>query len=304
MLAEQRRVDIHQHLWPRPLLDALRARNSPPMLRGWTLHTTGEPPFDVDPADHDPAARAALEIGSHRVLLSLSTPLGIERLDPDDAAPLLDAWHAGVADLPLPFAGWAAVTETDPDLDGLEKLFGSGFVGLQISATSIAAPADLDAAAPVLRVCERLGKPVLVHPGPVAEPQPAAPAWWSAVVDYPAQLQAAWWTWRAAGRRLFPDLRICFAAGAGLAPVQHERFAARSGTRLPVDPDTFVEVSSYGRQAIDALSRALGIDVLVFGSDRPYAEPVDLSRLSLGAAAQAALGVVNPNRLLDGGVAA
>jgi predicted TIM-barrel fold metal-dependent hydrolase len=152
-------------------------------------------------------------------------------------------------------------------------------------------------AAPVLRRCEEIGWPVLVHPGPVPRPVFGVPEWWGAVVDYPAQLQAAWWAWHAAGRSLLPDLRICFVAGAGLAPVQHERFAARSGTRFVVDPDTFVDTSSHGRQAVDALVRALGIDVVVLGSDRPYAEPADLH---LGASAAHAIGLVNPSRLLEG----
>jgi hypothetical protein len=136
-----------------------------------------------------------------------------------------------------------------------------------------------------------------VHPGPAASHPCGTPAWWAAVVDYPAQLQAAWWAWHAVGRTLLPALRICFAAGAGLAAIQHERFAARSRVRFTVDPNTFVDTASHGRQAIDALVRALGIDVLVLGSDRPYTEPVDPQ---LGDAATHALSVVNPSRLLEG----
>ena len=34
-------VDVHQHLWPPALLDALRARSAPPFLRGWTLSPRG-----------------------------------------------------------------------------------------------------------------------------------------------------------------------------------------------------------------------------------------------------------------------
>jgi len=48
-------VDVHQHLWPDELVDRLRARSRAPYLRGWTLHTDGEPPYDVDPAGHDVA---------------------------------------------------------------------------------------------------------------------------------------------------------------------------------------------------------------------------------------------------------
>lgn len=293
-------LDVHQHLWPAPLVEELRARSAVPRLRGWTLHTCSEPPYAVRAADHDPVARANREAGASRVLVSLSTPIGIERLPATEAAPLLAAWHAGVQTLPAPFAGWASTHEHEPDLAELTRLLRSGFVGVQVSATQLADPAALEATAPVLRLCEQLDRPVFVHPGPIRHRTRSAPGWWPAVVDYPAQLQSAWWAWQAIGRSLLPDLRVCFAAGAGLAPLHHERYAVRGGDSTPLDRNVFVDVSSYGRQAVDALSRALGIDVLVLGSDRPYAEPLEAGALSAGAAAWHALSVTNPIRLLEG----
>jgi predicted TIM-barrel fold metal-dependent hydrolase len=295
-----RYLDVHQHLWPAALVDALRERTRPPLLRGWTLHLDGEPPYEVDPHDHDPGRRAALEDAQAAVLVSLSAPLGIEALEPDDAQPLLDAWHEGARALSAPFSAWASVSAVDPDVDGLGALLSTGFVGLQVPAGQVASPPALERNAPLLRRCEELGRPVLVHPGPAAGSATDAPAWWPALVDYPAQLAAAWWAWHEAGRKMLPELRICFAAGAGLAPVQHERYSARSGARFVVDPNAFVDTSSYGRQGVDALSRALGIDVLVFGTDRPYADRCDLQ---LGAAAERAVCVTNPTRLLEGGSA-
>lgn len=291
-------LDVHQHLWPAAFVEALRRRATAPMLRGWTLHTAGEAPYPVVAADHEPERRRDLDRAATRALVSLSSPLGIEYLPPDEARPLLDAWHAGVVELGAPFGGWAAPSLVAPDLDELKRLLlDAGLCGLQVPAPALATPRALERLAPVLDVCAALNRPVLVHPGP-AQPAADAPAWWPAVVDYPAQLQAAWWSWQQAGRALLPALRICFVAGAGLAPVHHERFAARSGRRLVVDRNVFVETSSYGRQGVDALIRALGIDVVVLGSDRPYAQPfVDPH---LGAAALRAIRVDNPNRLLEG----
>ncbi|MEO6886909.1 MAG: amidohydrolase [Jatrophihabitantaceae bacterium] len=293
-------LDVHQHLWPAPFVEALRRRSAPPMLRGWTLHTAGEPPYEVRPDDHDPVARAELDRAATRVLVSLSSPLGIESLPPAQAQPLLDAWHDGVRALSDPFTGWASLTRDEPDLDGLKQLFADGLCGVQVPATDLTTPAELEALAPVLRRCEELNRPVLVHPGPVSTPSRTVGEflpWWPAVVDYPAQLAAAWWSWIAVGRSLVPDLRICFVAGAGLAPLQHERFTARAdGARLVVDPNTFVETSSYRRQGVDGLVRALGIDVIVLGSDRPYAA-AELDP-HLGAAAIHAIAIDNPIRLL------
>lgn len=339
-------IDVHQHVWPEEFLEALRRRTEPPYLVGWTLYTQGEPPYEVDARAHDVAARAAQEADRDLVLVSLSSPLGIEELKPDDAVPLLDAWHDGARRLGAPFGAWASVNHVAPDLEALAALLADGeavadavrdhagedqaesraqgrsksadgaapnqprnkrgreatggFVGLQIPATRMATPQALEDVADVLRVCELADRPVLVHPGAVAQQSTTGslPGWWPAMVDYPAQMQAAWWAWHAVGRALLPDLRICFAAGAGLAPAHDERFVARAGSVPRVDPGVFVDTSSYGRRGLGALIQALGVDVVVFGTDRPYAEPTDPD---LGTAATRAIRVANPRRLLEGG---
>jgi hypothetical protein len=305
-LPEGATIDVHQHLWPAALLAALRARTEAPLLAGpagWTLRLDGEPAYEVTPADHDPGARALREqerpeAGAARLaLVSLSSPMGLEDLPPEQAGPLLAAWHAGAAELPDAFGAWAAVTRTDPDLAGLARHLGEGFAGLQVPATWMSTPSALETLTPVLEVVQRAGRPVLVHPGPAAVATDA-PGWWPAVVDYTAQLSAAWWSWHEAGRALLPSLRIGFVAGAGLAPLQHERMRARGGHRRAVDPLVFVETSSYGPQAVDALIRVLGIDAVIRGSDRPYAEPADFR---LGDAAARAIDVSNPRRFLFGG---
>ncbi|QIZ39962.1 amidohydrolase [Saccharopolyspora sp. ASAGF58] len=289
-------IDVHQHLWPAEFIDALRARANPPLLRGWTLHVAGEPPFEVDPADHEPAKRAAQEDGI--AVISLSSPLAIEWLPPEGAEPLLDAWHRGALELPDPFRVWAAANVLVPDAELVRDALGSGCVGLQIPADAMRKPADVERIAPLLAVCEQHDRPVMVHPGAATCP-PGVPGWWPPVVDYVAQMQAAWWSWHVAGRTLLPELRICFAAGAGLAPVHHERLVARGGAFDRIDPDVFVDTSSYGPRGVDALVRVLGIDPVVLGTDRPYAEPTDPG---LGEAASRAIRCSNPRRLLEGGL--
>lgn len=303
-LAVGAHIDVHQHLWPDALIEALRARSRPPMLRGWTLHLDGEPPYQVQPVDHDVETRQPLADGEQLALVSLSSPLGLEDLPAAEAAELLERWHAGAASLPTGFGAWAAVSGREPDLDGLARLFDQGFVGLQIPATWLLTPARLERLAPLLAVCERADRPVLVHPGAASGGQATnrhpeqLPGWWPAVVDYPSQLTAAWWSWHARGRALLPDLRIGFVAGAGLAPLQHERLQARGGRLGAVDPGVFVETSSYGAQAVDALIRVLGIDAVIRGSDRPYSEP---ATFGFGSAADQAIDVNNPRRFLFGG---
>ncbi|MEU3269654.1 amidohydrolase [Saccharomonospora sp. NPDC006951] len=292
-------IDVHQHLWPPEFISALRRRREPPMLADWTLHLTGEPPYSVDPAEHDPVPRAKRELeAADKALVSLSSPLGIEWLDADQAAPLLDAWHDGALALPEPFGVWAATSLAEPDPRHVASALDRGCAGLQLPADAMATPSALERAGALLAECERRGRPVLVHPGSAAPPSGKVPGWWAPVVDYVAQMQAAWWSWHAEGRASFPRLRICFAAGAGLAPVHHERLTARGGDFARIDQDTFVDTSSYGPRAIDALVRVLGIDPVVLGSDRPYAEARDPE---LGEAAWQAIRRANPRRLLEGG---
>ncbi|MBW8484400.1 amidohydrolase family protein [Actinomadura parmotrematis] len=295
-------TDVHQHLWSEPLVTALRARSAPPFLDGWTLHLAGEPPYEVDPADHDPDRRAALARadGLDRALVSLSTPLGVEWLPPGEAAPLLDAYHEGAAALPEPFGAWAAANVHTVDAATVRAAAAAldlgGFAGLQLPASALDGPEGLARCAPLLDLLDERGLPLMVHPGPAPQ-SGGVPAWWPALVPYVQQLHAAWFAFRAFGRPRHPRLRVCFVALAGLAPLHGERLAARGGGRGAVDPDAFVETSSYGPKAADATVRALGIDVVVHGTDRPYAGPADLA---LGEAAGHAFRVANPHRLLTG----
>ena len=293
-------IDCHQHLWPPRFVDALRRRTAHPFLRGWTLHLPGEPPYAVDPAAHDIELRRSREVaeGKQQVLVSLSSPLGIEHLPARDGAELLDTWHESALELGDPFRVWAAASVAEPDLGALAKLLGDERVaGLQVPATALADPAGIALARPLLDEAEGAGKPVLVHPGPAPAATPGLAAWWPAMVPYVAQLHQAWHAWHIAGRRRHPRLRIAFVALAGLAPLHHERLAARGGTLGPLDPHVYYETSSYGTRAVDALVRIVGVDPVVHGSDRPYAEPVDPG---LGAAFTHALFTANPRHLLTG----
>jgi len=279
-------IDVHQHLWTGAFLDALRGRTSPPRLDGWTLLLDGEPPFEVDPAAHERRDTSGLELA----LVSLSSPLGVESLPPEESWPLLDAYHEGALALPEPFGAWAATCHHEPDPDRLAKDLDRGFAGLQIPAT-----AGFDDR--LLKVLTEADLPLFVHPGPSTGPLPGgAPPWWPALVPYVQQMHASWHHFQAVVRPRHPRLRVCFALLAGLAPLHSERLIARGGGgRGQVDPGCFVETSSYGPRAIDAIVRELGVDVVVNGSDAPYATAPDPH---LGEAAAHAIRVTNPRRLL------
>src|SRR5215216_5841647 len=292
------RTDLHQHIWPAPLLEALRERHSGPRLDGWELHLPGERTYRLDPAEHDPEARAAQAAadGDDLVCVAPSAALGLDRLPPAQAAELADAWLEGALALPEPFRPWAMAGIQEPDPTALRDALDRGAIGLEVAADALAAPDGIDRVAPLLDVLDEARAPLLVHPGPAhGEDAAGLPSWWAPVVPYVAQLHAAWWAWADGARDRFPALPVCFAALAGLGPLHGERHRARGGSGGPVDPLTFVETSTYGTQAVDAVVRVLGIDVVCHGSDRPYAAP---GLPALGDAALHAIRSRNPGRLL------
>ena len=289
------RIDVHQHLWPPAFLAALRTRRAPPRLDGWTLELFGGDRYAIDPAAHDPVAR---DRDDGLIAIAASAALGIDRLPSDEAAELAEVWLQSALELGAPFCVWATAGITDPDPEALREALDRGAVGLEVAADAFAAPGGLERIAPLL---EALGEhPVLIHPGPTAGEEAVRPRWWTPTVSYVDQLNAAWWAWSGSGdgqggRARFPDLPVCFAALAGLGPLHAERQRARGGAPTTVDPLTFVETSSYGTRAVDAVLRVLGVDVICHGSDRPYAQP---ARLDLDAAARHAIQHTNPARLL------
>jgi 6-methylsalicylate decarboxylase len=303
-------TDVHQHLWSETLLARLAARTRPPLLRRagpeWVLRIDGEPEVTVDLGAHEPAARARdlRDAGIARALVCASSPLGLEALPPEDAIPLLAAHNDDTLALGEPFGVWGALALglADAGAEAVDDLLDRGAAGICLPAAALANRTGLARCAQVLERLERRSAPLLVHPGPApwgARSRGAddVPEWWPALTDYVAQMSAAWHAFVAWGRPAHPELRVVFAMLAGGAPLHLERLDARGG---PVDaahdPGLFYDTSSYGARAIDAMVRSVGIDHLVHGSDSPVIGRVGAP--PLGHAAEAAMRVANPARLL------
>jgi predicted TIM-barrel fold metal-dependent hydrolase len=279
------RVDVHQHLWTNALLDALAERDALPLVRrddGLTvLHSAGEQPYVIDVAAEAPARRAACLMDDEVdvALIALSSPIGIEALPREESLELIEAHLAGVAALPEGFAAWGPVALDRPDPLEVDARRQGGCVGISIPAGALAGPEWLERVGPLLQRVAVLDLPLFVHPGR-APGQPAGgeafgePLWWRALTDYVAQMHAAWLTFAAFGRREFPGLRVVFAMLAGGAPLHVERLARRGGPPVELDdPHTFYEISSYGPAAVETMARRVGTAQLLYGSDRPVAEP-------------------------------
>jgi hypothetical protein len=278
------KTDIHQHLWTAPLVEALSRRRELPFIRrehGLTvLFLAGEQPYVIDPDVEAPDSRAELVArdGLDRALVCLSSPLGIEALPREAGAELIDAYHEGALALGEPFGVWGALALDQPDPDDVEEALNCGCVGISLPAGALAGVDMLARLSPVLARIQSRGVPLFVHPGrgtrrPTHEASLGDPLWWPALTSYVADMQAAWLTWVSAAQRLFPELHVVFAMLAGLAPLHTERLRARGGplTRK-ADPTIFYDTSSYGPQAVDLMERMVGVDQLVYGSDRPVVD--------------------------------
>lgn len=300
------RVDVHQHIWTEPLLTLLAARTAPPLVRienGLTvLHCAAEAPYVIDLIAEAPLRRAALvhDDGLDLALLAPSSPIGIEALPADEALELIEAHLAGVESLPGAFAVWGPVALNSDGPDQVDRVLERGCVGVSLPAGALAGADALEQVGPILERVATQNVPLLVHPGraPGQRPNEIAfgePPWWRALTDYVTQMQAAWLTFAAFGRREHPELIIVFAMLAGCAPMLSERLVARGGRPTDTrDPRTFYDTSSFGPAAVEAMGRFVGARQLVYGSDRPVVDPLKTGMKRLlqenGAALLAGLG--------------
>ncbi|MFZ0388533.1 MAG: amidohydrolase family protein [Solirubrobacteraceae bacterium] len=281
------RVDLHQHIWTTPLMDALARRDCHPFVRRddglCVLHLAGEPSCVIDTAAETAASRTQLldDDGLDLAAVAISSPIGIETLAPDQAHELIGAHLDGVLALGDRFVAWGPISIRRPDPADVDAVLARGCVGISLPSAALA---DLDAFAairPVLERVQELDVPLFVHPGGFAVRQPSLsdPLWWPALTSYVSDMQAAWLTFVTHGRRELPRVRVLFAMLAGGAPLQTERLTARGGPAIDLqDPLTFYDTSSYGPMMIEAMAAWLGPDRLVYGSDRPVIEPVHSGR--------------------------
>jgi 6-methylsalicylate decarboxylase len=274
-------VDVHQHLWPEGVLAVLERRSSAPRARWrdgrWGVELDGEPPFEIDPADHQPEERAKT-MDVDRALMALSSPVGAETLAPRDALAATAAWNEAALSLPAALGWWAATPAALSGADESELVratIADGAAGVCLPADRLSTPARAEEAMPLLEAVAGAGAPVFVHPGPVGG-STLDPPWWSPATRYVAQQHAAWHAFHHLVRPALPKLRAIFAMLAGLAPLHAERVALRGGPARPdplADPLCFYDTSSYGPRAVRAMATSVGIGQLVHGTDYPVVAP-------------------------------
>ena len=255
--------DIHQHLWPERFVAALRARTRPPLLTGDELVTT-EGRSRIDLAAHAPESRLrALDRDEIDVaVLSLQPTLGLEALGAAERDDLEETWVEEMRRVVAASGGrFLALAPSRAR---------TGFAGISLGASSLL---DLDRLGSVLDAAAANGCFVFAHPEVAEAAVGTTPSWWGWAVDYPAQMQAAYLSWLDSGRERWPTLQIVFAILAGGAPFQLERLAHEGiAVRSSLDPNTFFDVATYGRRAIELVIETFGVGQLVYGSDTPVVD--------------------------------
>src|ERR1700704_6516391 len=132
-------IDVHQHIWTEPLLDALSSRSRLPFVRhtreGLTvLHSAGERPYVIDTASEAPNERARLlrSDRADRAVIAISSPVGIEALAYDEARSIISAHLDGVLALGDRFPAWGPLAIDSPDPDEVDDLIERGCVGVSL----------------------------------------------------------------------------------------------------------------------------------------------------------------------------
>ncbi len=238
------RIDLHQHIWTESLLDALERRDRLPFVRRigglTTLHSAGEQPYVIEIAAEAPARRGDLvrADGVDLAVVALSSPIGIEALPREEANGLIEAYLRGIAGLGSEFAGWGPVALDRPNPADVDARIARGCVGISLPAAALDGAEALEQIGHVLDRVAAHRVPLFVHPGPgprttMQTPALNEPLWWRALTDYVTQMQNAWLTFAALGRRQHPELTVLFALLAGCArssPSASPRVAARPRT--------------------------------------------------------------------------
>jgi 6-methylsalicylate decarboxylase len=254
---------MHQHLWPPAFVEALRARREPPHLEGAALVTI-EGHFTFDVAAHDPEdrVRALDRDGIDVAVLSLQPTLGLERLPSPERTELEDIWAEGALGIVAASSGRFRALAP--------RSVRPGFVGTSAGASALLETADT---AELLEEVDRSAGLLFVHPEAAGPRREGEPEWWSWTTGYTSQMQASYLAWLAGGRAHWPSARVVFAILAGGAPFQLERLAQRGvDVRSALDPKVFLDVSTYGRRAIELCIETFGVGQLVYGSDTPVVD--------------------------------
>lgn len=324
-----RTIDVHAHVIPPVLVEAMRAGAAPDGIRleagegtPWVVHRQGYR-YPLLDAFHDVEARLERmdADGVDHALLSPAPPLFLYWAAPDVAADAAravnDAIVAMARQAPDRFSALGTLPLQDPDaaIAELARARALGMAGVEIGPHCEGTPLDGEQLRPVLRAAADAGMPVMLHPYYVGS---------SPDLDefYLTNLEGNPWQTAVCGARLIlsgtldelPDLDCVLVHGGGHLPYQIGRLdhghRVRPEAALPRRaPSEYLRRFHYDtlthRPAATAwLLEQTGPDRVVLGTDTPFdmgAGGLDeqLAGLALDDATVAAVAHGNAERLFD-----
>jgi aminocarboxymuconate-semialdehyde decarboxylase len=288
-------VDVHAHVIPPVLVQAMRTGGAPDGIRleqvdgkPWVVHRQGYR-YPLLDAFHEVEARLSRmdTDGVDHALLSVAPPLFLYWIDAAEAADAAravnDALIAMAAQAPERFSTVATLPMQDPDaaIAELGRMAAAGAVGAQIGPHCEGTPLDGEQLRPVLAAAETAGLPLILHPYYVgSDPE----------LDdfYLTNLEGNPWQTAVGASRLIlsgalddlPGLDCVLVHGGGHLPFQVGRLdhghRVRPEAKLPRHPPSdylrrfHYDTLTHRPSATGFLLEQVGADRVVFGTDTPF----------------------------------
>lgn len=291
-------IDMHSHWRPRALMEALRARTSPPHIVKADDGTEvlrsgrGDEPLSEAFDDVDERLRVMDRRGVSTAGLSLFGGFQwIERLPVADSLPLVRLYNDSVGEICAKhsgrFVGYAALplADLDASVEEFDRAMAlPGMIGMQVPGNAFITYADAEQYRPLLAAANRHKAVVFIHWGPrPGDPWPRVPAgtdnmgYRVGTLDMQASLSANMMTLCFTDLLDdYPDLCMHVHNLGGNMPYEIERLDHRSLLDSPrnpipssrvVKPNVYVDCNSFGPGAIEMGVRAYGADRIVVGTD-------------------------------------
>lgn len=284
-------TDLHAHLLPPALADALRGREQRPRIANGTLEmpvgTLAYAPIYEDALARVAAMEAA---GVDRQLLSLPGLFGIDSLPAQEALPMTRLFNDGVAEVvdrhPDRFAWLASLPVAAPEsaIAELDRALGHGARGAILSCgafTSVERARRL--AGPLLERLEAWGGHVFIHPGQWPDQLLTDASPYPDLAHARRQIEIQSEIADAAVTLLYSDLlddypsvTVQIANLGGVLPMVSERISEVIAGRGIAARDMDLragkiafDCASMGPRAIELAVGVFGAGAVVLGTDQP-----------------------------------
>lgn len=280
------RWDIHNHVVPESLVDALRSEF--PVVVDGRVVEADRVRFTLTPEFTDPGAKLGrlADVGLDAAIVSLVPALFCYHAEPSRSAHLAALVNEALAQFCRgePQLRWMAhvpLQELSAVTDTIERAKAAGAVAIEVGTTMAGKPLDHSDFDPLWATASRLGLPVMLHPAYNA-PHPGLADWYlqNAIGNLLETTVAAERLVCAGHLSRFPSLRIILLHGGGFVPWQigrlrHVRAVRPECQNIPGDPEKWLEnfvfdTLVHDPEVLEMLVKRVGPANLVMGTDAPF----------------------------------